>query len=1812
MPITYSSVGDSVLPEAAIISGTPDTLDSQIQRMSDQQTLFAHGASIDNFAISKDPPDETSFYDSLMRDRAIIRHSEMPGGLLMDRGPVSDMLWREYLNIPQRPAWDRSTAVIPGFMGAQTRRQLGDGLVNQAMEHNPMARWMLSDPVAEAQQAVDPKFNGSEYWEFLKKNDPDLAAYVTVDGTPETMFTETRTLPMFLATIRAKANLRRAEQNLETFNDQAGFFKNVSGKALSSVVNYFIADPDTVPFTLATAGIGPAIKIVQAGYATAKASRLAGTAATAWAYRAARATEAASALNQWGARLSKLAPYAESGGYLAVRGEKERQDYNDLMGTIYGTENYSRPYSTVDIVRNFGTGVAFMGLTKAVGIGMRAVKSQYHKNLLAGQMAGLPKDSPLMVLNSDMPEAIAAHEAEVASRLSATASITELTGTDQLHFAVDAEILRQTNLDVHAVEEVISHLKTLRASGVDLTPESMQAVLNDFLTAAVEHAKKPGKAISAADARVIAKDGAKRVKKAKAKEPTVSASKTRQEAHDETVADIQAGTPISENLPADLAGAKPRYSYGVKGFSLQFESDVDKAAYISAQAKLSKADKRYVEFVSAVTGMSEKDIRTAGATIKAYIKPRAKDAKNGEIISIPRHLKGKKPKAVRPAPKEVVEVKTPTQKVKYRLVEVPTADLLGEVRAATKAETAKGAFSKSLHKVDGEWVIGDESLLDDALVAEKSTVKLYVPEELATEHGWIGHIAELAPGEKIKPRYSLNTWESKMGKNLRKLNEYLQAKGKIEAQLISTSLSAEQRAALVKELKGYKSGITRIKNSLNKEFPSAVKESVKSDSPANWGEMDENEQAVALRKALDSGEIRIPTNRVILWTNLSSKVMNILGANGWFRRWLTDKTGAENTVYSVNKWIGMGMEFMGDPQRLRTIMFTNPESSVHTAWAASYQAKVAAGRVFLVVREHMDWINANGGRDTVFKGLIKHYLAGTIPDTMQGQAILKEVSHLIKLGRESGLRSGTYTKDMVAQSNHFPMFPNYGPARAGREHWTQGIAKYFLAGYLPEDAPLSRRTMEMLGWVREVKPGEWKPAEESGFITVPATRKSLSLEQVKTYDSALRNLKNEQGRTACEEGAHQYVSELLKESVVLNDASKPEIMAAMKRAHKRENFREERVVGQDLFETQPDMLQYYVTDVADLSELYRAKLYRLLADEVVSTQFQKPGLRLNETLNALEAQAIRDAPEAQAVFKAAFQKFREVHQFWGGGLPSVTDPNAPISNAMWTASRKITQEIMGGMMSMMGLGVEQPISILARNGLRPHDYVNSLIHHFKILLPKLSRQAEQDYFVSSSLATEHMRMGITNRWGMGDAEVPAIDITPAEQWINPWKRAGDILSGKSVPAPGKSRLREGISEVGTAAINTTMRAGLQQWSQRQSNIQHGFSLWRETARYLPKAMKLAELQKEINYQAIIDSEFAKAVERGIDPSTAAKQADAAAWKIFAGLARQAGFGPLEGQYVAARFQRSGILNKETLKVLMEAGQATKGLKSDGLFPMMNPRLMLEHVEHLPAEQAKLLEATVDNLSREITAVIEKRVSVSGPFSTPTGIPFRTPQGRAFLMLSHFMRGFAYNNLLDIGAVSATAATGFVLANLYFEGQVYLVRRLMNGENWADIEDEIRKNPTLFLAKVASRPAFLGQFSALPQVATNLFSGEKVSAQIGPAAVIGVMNKIYGAANDVVKSVYAGANGEPVTLKPGTIQLGQQAIPILNAWYFQALANQFLYSEGKNAGRSGKAAILHESPFYNSVPNYTNFSDAELTKYIQSKPNSNTILKQEKQ
>lgn len=133
-----------------------------------------------------------------------------------------------------------------------------------------------------------------------------------------------------------------------------------------------------------------------------------------------------------------------------------------------------------------------------------------------------------------------------------------------------------------------------------------------------------GKAVGKGDAEGTAPAG--KGVKAKREKPTAKVAPTPE--------------PASEpKLPAELAGAKPMFNVGRTPYRPRFDSDIDKAAFILAQAVPSKANAKYMRFVMEQTGLSEDGVLQLATKVKAAVKEHVTGQPSGDI-TIPKIWKG--------------------------------------------------------------------------------------------------------------------------------------------------------------------------------------------------------------------------------------------------------------------------------------------------------------------------------------------------------------------------------------------------------------------------------------------------------------------------------------------------------------------------------------------------------------------------------------------------------------------------------------------------------------------------------------------------------------------------------------------------------------------------------------------------------------------------------------------------------------------------------------------------------------------------------------------------------------------------------------------------------------------------------------------------------------------------------------------------------------------------------------------------------------------------------------------------------------------
>ncbi len=170
-------------------------------------------------------------------------------------------------------------------------------------------------------------------------------------------------------------------------------------------------------------------------------------------------------------------------------------------------------------------------------------------------------------------------------------------------------------------------------------------------------------------------------------------------------------------LPPNLSKASPKYGYQQNQFDLVFESDLDKAAYITAQTTPSARDADYLKFVRDNTGWTAGKVRLHGQAVRQAIKSLAQEDLRAETIRLPAMLKPKvkkellaeaeKPSAA-PAVKDDLgwEESPPAAEIKYQIEKVYD-EMAPEEQAAIELEidnyrkTPEGNLLKAIVKMGG-------------------------------------------------------------------------------------------------------------------------------------------------------------------------------------------------------------------------------------------------------------------------------------------------------------------------------------------------------------------------------------------------------------------------------------------------------------------------------------------------------------------------------------------------------------------------------------------------------------------------------------------------------------------------------------------------------------------------------------------------------------------------------------------------------------------------------------------------------------------------------------------------------------------------------------------------------------------------------------------------------------------------------------------------------------------------------------------------------------------------------------------------------
>jgi hypothetical protein len=194
-------------------------------------------------------------------------------------------------------------------------------------------------------------------------------------------------------------------------------------------------------------------------------------------------------------------------------------------------------------------------------------------------------------------------------------------------------------------------------------------------------------------------------------------------------------------LPKDLALAKPRYAYGAKQFQLQFNSDIDKALYITAQKAPSKRDADYRAWLEK-QGFTPDEVAQGGQRVRSAIKNVAAKAEPADgPINLPEQVK--KPTVKRSLAPELEKQLEPIYQDLERRAKAPKKDQpkAAPAKAAPKEDTQRDLLMQRR----AELVKQLDGILKKILAKYNLTgVTLNLEEGMAEEGSYSGQIIKLA------------------------------------------------------------------------------------------------------------------------------------------------------------------------------------------------------------------------------------------------------------------------------------------------------------------------------------------------------------------------------------------------------------------------------------------------------------------------------------------------------------------------------------------------------------------------------------------------------------------------------------------------------------------------------------------------------------------------------------------------------------------------------------------------------------------------------------------------------------------------------------------------------------------------------------------------------------------------------------------------------------------------------------------------------------------------------------------------------------
>jgi len=667
--------------------------------------------------------------------------------------------------------------------------------------------------------------------------------------------------------------------------------------------------------------------------------------------------------------------------------------------------------------------------------------------------------------------------------------------------------------------------------------------------------------------------------------------------------------------------------------------------------------------------------------------------------------------------------------------------------------------------------------------------------------------------------------------------------------------------------------------------------------------------------------------------------------------------------------------------------------------------------------------------------------------------------------REKGLSNGVI-RNTPDEATFMPLRLDPNKVRGREGELIDTLTRHWMKQFSADapETPLSTQTMrDTLGWYTQKLDKDGRPMARANIDEVqfpdgklPKTLGELSDLQKEAYLKALGEpVPGLDGRTAIEHAAANYMRRQLGEegfSGGVREFNKRRDTGRSAASHKTPNARPRRFTQEEVFIDNPELGDFFVTDMFELGHNYASSTgFRIGAQDVLDDFLGFRGLGWHEFLVTMEQRTIDKLgmdDKSTAALRGGYEKLHEVFADLAGGLPHMDSGYNTVNRFGADAGRQSALMLYGSGIGTTMVGVENMWQVFSKIHT-PADLIDNI---YQLLRGWASgaqlSSAVREELAGTVMGVKRMQQHTANRFVTGSAESPG-QLHWQDRLLSPWKTAIDTMTGSITPGGEQSRLGASTLRAMEAVGQNAQQLGMNRIFNETSWLMQSHATKREMRRYWARAQKLAADLEANPIQGT--------------PEEAAKQ--------FKTRARLAGFG--DRFDIARRFDEGNLLSTERLSRL--EGTGGKDFSFDK---------MQRHGLSLSGEDRAKYFDDLDAMSFVVENEVGKRISEASSLYKTTDVASRTFLGQLMNSMFSFSRAFYSNQVLDAPGMPSRVFAGMIGSYMFWEIFTSQARAVLDGHSVEDVRDRWLDDPIGELMSNAARVPLMGAYSAIPRYAVD--------------------------------------------------------------------------------------------------------------------------------